>query len=154
VKVSGCHTIPIPPGQAYAALQDPAILAKCMPGCESLDRIDGDRYAMRMKMVLASMTGLFQGTVSIADAVPPSSFRLVVEGAGKVGFMKGDGVLTLVAVESGTEVHYDGVVEIGGLLANVGQRLLDTTSRMLINRFFKNLANTPAVTGFRAGQAQ
>ena len=66
-----------------------------MPGCEALDRIAENEYAMRMKMVLASISGLFAGKVKISDPNPPASYRLMVEGSGKIGFMKGEGVLTL-----------------------------------------------------------
>jgi carbon monoxide dehydrogenase subunit G len=140
VRISGAHTLAFPQQQAYALLQDPVLLAKAMPGCETLELIGEGEYHMKMKMLLASMSGLFDGKVRIADANPYTSFRLVVEGAGKIGFMKGDGLLTLTAVEGGANVTYDGTVEVGGTIAAVGQRLLDTTSRMLIRRFFEKLS--------------
>jgi carbon monoxide dehydrogenase subunit G len=141
MKVSGAYVVPVPQERAYALLQDPAILAKCMPGCEGLDRIAENEYAMRMKMVLASISGQFTGKVKISDANPPSSFRLVVEGTGKIGFMKGDGVLHLTPAEATTNVQFEGDVQVGGTIASVGQRLLDTTARMLIKRFFDKLAS-------------
>lgn len=147
MKVSGAYTLNVPQERAYALLQDPAILAACMPGCEALDRIAEDEYAMRMKMVLASISGLFAGKVSIADPNPPSSYRLIVEGSGKIGFMKGEGVLTLSPADGGTSVAFEGDVQVGGTIASVGQRLLDTTSRMLIKRFFTKLAAETAQAG-------
>jgi len=147
MKVSGAYPLAIPQERAYALLLDPLILAKCMPGCEALDRIAENEYAMRMKMVLASISGLFSGKVAIADPNPPSSYRLVVEGSGKIGFMKGEGTLTLAPVENGTTVAFDGEVHVGGTIASVGQRLLDTTSRMLIKRFFTRLAEEAAQAG-------
>jgi len=147
VKISGVYTLNVPQERAYALLQDPAILAKCMPGCEGLDRIAENQYAMRMKMVLASISGLFAGKVSIADPNPPSSYRLIVEGSGKIGFMKGEGVLTLSPADGGTSVAFEGHVQVGGTIASVGQRLLDTTSRMLIKRFFTKLAAEAAQAG-------
>jgi carbon monoxide dehydrogenase subunit G len=140
MKVSGSYTLNVPRERAYALLLDPAILAKCMPGCEGLDRIAENEYAMRMKMVLASVSGLFAGKVKIADAHPPESYRLIVEGSGKIGFMKGEGVLTLTAAEAATNIGFEGDVQVGGTIAAVGQRLLDTTSRMMIKRFFEKLA--------------
>src|SRR5690349_22602700 len=127
MKISGSHILPVPQGRAYDLLQDPIVLAKAMPGCDTLDRIADNEYHMKMKMALASISGLFDGTVRIADAQPHSSFRLIVEGAGKIGFMKGDGLLTLTPAEGGTTVSYEGSVEVGGTIAAVGQRLLDTT---------------------------
>lgn len=140
MKVAGAYPVPAPQERAYALLQDPAILTKCMPGCEGLDRVAENEYAMRMKMVLASISGQFAGKVKITEANPPTSFRLLVEGSGKIGFMKGDGLLTLSPAGGGTSVQFDGDVQVGGTIASVGQRLLDTTARMLIKKFFDRLA--------------
>ena len=139
MKIAGAHQVTTSPSAAYTLLQDPAVLAKCMPGCEGLDLIAENRYAMRMKMVLASVSGLFDGTVSIADINPPVGYRLIVEGSGKIGFMRGEGVLTLSEHEAGTNVAYEGEVQVGGTIASVGQRLLDVTAKMLIKRFFQKL---------------
>ena len=146
MKLSGSYLVPVPQERAYALLQDPAVLAKAMPGCDALERIGENEFHMKMKMVLASISGLFDGKVRIADPQPFSSFRLIVEGAGKIGFMKGDGLLTLTPAEGGTTVNYDGTVEVGGTIAAVGRRLLDTTSRMLIKRFFEKLTAEAAVS--------
>jgi carbon monoxide dehydrogenase subunit G len=138
VKIAGTCSVPAPQEQAYTLLQDPAVLARCMPGCEALDRIGENEYAMRMKMVLASISGNFEGKVRVADANPPDSFRLIVEGTGKIGFMKGDGLLRLTPGNS-TSVAFEGEVQVGGTIAAVGQRLVETTARMLIKRFFDKL---------------
>ena len=140
MKVSGAYRLAMPRERAYALLQDPVILARCMPGCESLDKTGEDEYAMRMKMVLAAVSGKFDGKVRITDAVSPSQFRLHVEGTGKIGFMKGDGLLTLSEVEGATDVQYDGEVHVGGTIASVGQRLIDGTAKMMIKRFFEKLS--------------
>ena len=139
MKISGSHTLPVPQVRAYELLQDPAVLAKAMPGCDTLERIGDNEFHMKMKMVMASVSGLFDGKVRIAESQPHSSFRLIVEGAGKIGFMKGDGLLTLTAADNGTNVSFDGTVEVGGTIAAVGHRLLDTTARMIIKRFFEKL---------------
>ena len=139
MKISGVHTLAASQDRAFDFLHDPAVLVKCMPGCERLDRIAENEYAMRLKMVLASLSGLFDGTVRIADSNPPASFRLIVEGKGKIGFMKGDGLLTLSPADGGTSVQFDGIVQMGGTIAAVGQRLLDVTAKMLIKRFFERL---------------
>jgi len=146
MKVSGAYPLGVPQERAYALLQDPVVLAKCMPGCEGLDKIAENEYAMRMKMVLASISGQFTGKVKIGEPNPPNSFRLIVEGAGKIGFMKGDGFLTLTPEGTGTSVQFDGDVQVGGTMASVGQRLLDTTARMLIKRFFDKLATEATAT--------
>ena len=146
MKIAGSYLLPVPPQRAYALLQDPAVLAKSMPGCDALERIGENEFHMKMKMVLASISGLFDGKVRIADPQPHSSFRLIVEGSGKIGFMKGDGLLTVTPADGGATVNYEGTVEVGGTIAAVGQRLLDTTSRMLIKRFFEKLTAEAAVS--------
>ncbi len=140
MKLVGNWTLAAPPDRAYALLQDPAVLARSMPGCEALDRVGEDEYAMRMKMTLASLAGRFDGKVRIADSDPPFHFRLVVEGTGRIGFMKGDGVLRFAHADSGSTIHYEGEVQVGGTIANVGQRLVETTAKMLIKRFFEKLS--------------
>ena len=147
MKVAGNYTLPVTQERAYQLLQDPIVLARCMPGCERLEQIGPDEYAMKMKMALASVSGLFDGKVRITDAEPSNQFRLNVEGTGKIGWMKGGGLLTLTQNATGTHVAYDGDVQVGGTIAAVGQRLMDTTSKMLIKRFFEKLASEAAAAG-------
>jgi uncharacterized protein len=137
--------VKLPREKLYELLHDPDVLARCMPGCESLELVGENEYAMKMKMALASVSGLFQGKVRTADPNPPESFRLIVEGNGKIGFMKGDGLLRLVPAEDGTTVEYEGDVQVGGTIAAVGQRLIDTTAKLLIKRFFTRLETETAV---------
>ncbi len=140
MKIEGSRTVPAVRDRAWALLQDPDVLARCMPGCEAMVKTGDDEYRMKMKMVLAAVSGQFDGTVRIANANPPESFRMIVEGAGKIGFMKGDGLLTLVPSDAATEIRYDGEVQVGGTIAAVGQRLLDTTAKMIIRKFFDRLS--------------
>ena len=140
MKISGTHVLAVSQDRAYQLLQDPEVLARCMPGCEALVRIGENEYQMKMKMALASFSGLFDGTIKIVEPEPSSSFRLIVEGKGKIGFMKGDGRLKLAPEGSSTQVAYEGDVQVGGTLAAVGQRLIDTTAKMMIKRFFHRLS--------------
>jgi carbon monoxide dehydrogenase subunit G len=137
LKIGGSYTVPIDRQLAYTKLQDPEILARCMPGCDHLDKIGDDEYEMKMKVVISSVQGLFGGKVRLADQSPPDSFRLLVEGSGKVGFLKGEGMLTLAPVDASTEVKYEGDVQVGGMIAGVGQRLLDVTAKLIIKKFFE-----------------
>jgi hypothetical protein len=139
MKIAGAYTLPVPRERAWATLQDPVVLARCMPGCDALELIGPGEYHMKMKLTLASLSGLFDGKVRIADQEPLDRFRLTVEGSGKIGFMRGEGLLTLAGSGASTEVAFDGDVQVGGTIAAIGQRLLDTTSRMLIKRFFEKL---------------
>jgi carbon monoxide dehydrogenase subunit G len=140
VKISGSYALPLSQERAYQIMQDPKVLAQAIPGCEELEKTGENEYRMKMKMVLASLSGVFDGKVKITDQMPPSSFRLVVEGSGRPGFVKGDGLLKLSAVDTGTEVSYEGDAQVGGTIAAVGQRLLDGTAKIMIRRFFEKLA--------------
>ena len=140
MKISGSYALPLSQERAYQIMQDPKVLAQAIPGCEELEKTGENEYRMKMKMVLASLSGVFDGKVKITDQMPPSSFRLVIEGSGRPGFVKGDGLLKLSAVDTGTEVSYEGDAQVGGTIAAVGQRLLDGTAKIMIRRFFEKLA--------------
>ena len=141
MKISGTYTLPLAQERAYAVMQDPEVLARAIPGCESLEKVGPDEYRMKMKMALASLSGAFEGKVRITEQTPPNSFRLVVEGTGRIGFVKGDGLLKLSPAEAGgTEVAYEGEAQVGGTIAAVGQRLIDGTAKTMIKKFFDKLA--------------
>jgi uncharacterized protein len=144
VKIAGATRLAVPPQRAYDMMQDPEVLARAIPGCESLEKIGPDEYRMKMKMAMASLSGAFEGKVRITDQNPPTSFKLMVEGTGKIGFMKGEGLLKLSpaadgGTPAGTDVAYEGDVQVGGTMAAVGQRLIDATAKMLIKKFFEKL---------------
>ncbi len=139
MKISGSYALPFARERVYQLLQDPEVLAQCMPGTDHLAKIGPDEYEMKMKMVISAVQGLFAGKIRVADQKPPEQFRLVVEGSGKVGFLKGEGVLRLMPADASSEVHYEGDVQVGGVIAGVGQRLLDTTAKMVIRKFFEKL---------------
>ena len=140
MKISGSYTLPLPLERAYQMMQDPEVLARAIPGCQGLQKTGESEYRMKMHMALASLSGAFEGKVRIADQTPPSSFRLVVEGSGRIGFLKGEGLLKLWAADGGTEVSYEGDAQVGGTIAAVGQRLIDGTAKMMIRKFFEKLA--------------
>ncbi|MDQ2899501.1 MAG: carbon monoxide dehydrogenase subunit G [Acidobacteriota bacterium] len=139
MKISGTYRISLPQQRAYELLQDPEVLAKCIPGCDELKQSAPDEYEMKMKMAISSVQGLFTGKVRIADQMPPHSFRLIVDGKGKVGFVKGEGVLTLSQAAFATDAAYEGDVSVGGLIAGVGQRLIDSSAKFIIKKFFENI---------------
>jgi carbon monoxide dehydrogenase subunit G len=143
LKIAGTAQLPFAPAKAWDLMQDPVILAKAIPGCQGLEKSGENEYRLKMKMALASLSGAFDGKVTLADPAPPDSFRMIVEGSGKIGFMKGDGVLRLSPKDGGTEVAYDGEAQVGGTMAAVGQRLIDVTARMMIKRFFEKLSEEP-----------
>ncbi len=144
MKIAGSYTVPAAPEDVYYALQNPDVLSRAMPGCKRLARIAENEYEMQMNVVISSISGLFDGKVRLAEQNPPGSFRLIVDGSGRIGFLKGDGVLTLAPAADATEVRYDGEVQTGGVIAGVGQRLLDTTAKMIIKRFFGKFVSSKA----------
>jgi hypothetical protein len=87
-------------------------------------------------MGIAAITGRYEGTVEMRDLDPPSSYRLVVEGRGKQGFVTGGGAISLRDTDGGTRVTVDGTVQVGGTVARVGQRLIGSVAKMMMNRFF------------------
>ena len=138
MKISGSYTLPFDRETSYNNLHDPIILARCIPGCDVLEKIGEGEYAMKMKLALAAFSGLFTGKIKITEANPPQSFKMLVEGSGKVGFLKGEGVMNLSASSPDTtELAYDGDVQVGGTIAAVGQRMIDTTAKMMIRKFFE-----------------
>jgi len=139
VKIAGSYALPFDREKAYALLHDQTILARCVPGCDALEKIGEDEYAMKMKMALAAFSGLFSGKIKITEANPPESFKMIVDGSGKVGFLKGEGLIHLNPSGEGTELTYDGDVHLGGTIAAVGQRMIDSTAKMMIRKFFEKL---------------
>jgi uncharacterized protein len=117
-------------------LTDPTVVASCLPGCEQLEPVGENRYRVVLWMGLAAVTGRYEGTVELQDLNRPSSYRLVVEGRGKPGFVKGHGEIELSATPEGTQVHVRGHAQIGGAIARVGQRLIGGASKMMTDRFF------------------
>src|SRR5690242_4919792 len=95
MDITGTYTFKAPPQRVWDLLMDPAVIAGCIPGCETLQPDGDDRYRARLKVALAAITGTYDGTVVISDKQPPQSYRLVVEGQGKPGFVKGTADLTL-----------------------------------------------------------
>ena len=146
MKIAGSYRLGVRQERAYGLLQTPDVLARCIPGCESIVKVADNTYEMKMKLAMASLTGRFDGQVRITDQLPPASFRLIVEGSGKIGFLKGEGLLLLRPDGDSSSIAYEGEVQVGGTIAAVGQRLVDTTSKLLIKKFFERLAEISAAS--------
>ena len=133
------YTFNAPLTRVWQQLMDPATIAACLPGCQRFDPIGEDRYQVVLTAGVAAVSGTFEGTVTIADKQPETSYRLLVEGKGRPGFANGESTITLAAAESGVVVDVAGTMTVGGLVAQVGQRLLGATARMMMDRFFNCL---------------
>jgi hypothetical protein len=140
VKVQGTYLLPGSPQQVWDLLNDPARLAKCLPGCEKLEAVAPDRYKVGIKFALAAFSGSYSGAVELAEKKPLKSMHMRVEGKGVPGFMKGEGTLILAAKGTATEVRYAGEVQVGGLIAAVGQRMIESAAKRIVQQFFESAA--------------
>jgi hypothetical protein len=144
VKIHGTSDIPASRERVWDAFLDPRILAQAIPGCEELQELGPGEYRARMKVGVAAIKGTFEGKVRLSDLDPPSTYRMTVEGSGGPGFVRGQAVMALSDVEGGTRVAYDADVQVGGLIASVGQRLLGGVSKMMVDQFFGRMTELVA----------
>ena len=148
MKIEGAADIPAPRDKVWAAFLDPEILAQALPGCEKLEAIGPNEYRATMKIGVAAIKGTFEGKVKLSDLEPPNRYRMAVEGSGGPGFVRGAAGMQLSDVDGGTRVSYDADVQVGGLIASVGQRMLGGVTKMMLDQFFTRmtelLASKPA----------
>lgn len=140
MKLTGSHVIPVPRDRVYAALTDPNVLQRAIPGCERMVKVDDDTYDVHLKVGIAGLKGSYVGKARLSDRNPPESYVLTVEGKGAPGFVKGRAVMRLTARADATDVAYDADAQVGGVIAAVGSRLVEATARKLIDDFFRSLA--------------
>ena len=136
MDITGSYTFAAPPARVWDLLMDPAAIASCIPGCETLEPEGPDRYHARLTVALAAITGTYDGTVIISEKVEHTSYRLTVEGQGRPGFVKGNAAIALRPDGDGTVVAVNGSIQTGGQIARVGQRLISGVSKLMQDRFF------------------
>jgi uncharacterized protein len=139
MKIEGAHKIEAPRDRVFAALVDPAVLEKCIPGCEQMEKTAENQYKAKLTAGVGPVKGSFNATISLEQITPPEHYKLMVEGKGQPGFVKGSGELDLKEAGTATEIQYTGEVSVGGLIASVGQRMIQSTANLLAGRFFKAL---------------
>jgi len=139
LKIEGTQTIAAPRQRVFTALVDPDVLQRCIPGCEQLEKSDGNKYNAKLSAGIGPIRGVFTATVALENIKAPEHYTLVVEGKGQTGFVKGTGELNFVEAEGGTSVQYNAEVNVGGLLASVGQRMIQSAANMLAGKFFSCL---------------
>ena len=128
MKIEGSYTFNAPRERVWQVLLDPKIMAQCMPGCESMNEVAPDRYETVMKVGVASVKGTYKGKVAIKD-----------KQAGGPGFMQGDVAIDLEEINGQTVLKYSTDPKIGGLIASVGQRMLNGVAKMMAEQFFKKV---------------
>jgi uncharacterized protein len=139
MDITGSYTFNAPPERVWQLLMDPDVIASCIPGCERFEPVGEDRYRARLNVALAAITGSYDGTIVLSDKAPHSSYRLLVDGQGKPGFVKGDSAISLRAEGTTTIVDVKGSVQTGGPIARLGQRLVSSVAKMMMDRFFSCL---------------
>jgi carbon monoxide dehydrogenase subunit G len=136
MEISGAYTFDASVDRVWDLLMDPAILASCIPGCDRFEPDGEDRYNVTLTVGLAAITGTYNGTVVLVDKIPQTSYRLIVEGQGRPGFVKGSSGIALRPEGATTVVDVTGTVQTGGPIARLGQRLIGGVAKMMLDRFF------------------
>jgi carbon monoxide dehydrogenase subunit G len=139
MKLEGTHQIHASRERVYQSLIDPEVLQRCIPGCERLEKTGGDTFAATIRVGVGSIKGIFNGNVRLEDMRAPEHYRIVVDGKGAPGFMKGSGDLDLQEQDGSTIIKYVGEIQVGGTIAGVGQRMLQGTAKMMAAQFFTAL---------------
>ena len=140
MKIDGEYLFNGPREELWKILQDPEVLATALPGTKSLEKVGENQYTGEMNVRVGPVSGLFSGRLEISNEVPPSNLTLTVDGRGSPGFINGSGDVILKDQDDGTTLmKYDGELQIGGKLASVGQRLLDTASKSTIHQGLESL---------------
>jgi carbon monoxide dehydrogenase subunit G len=141
LDMTGEVVLPAQPHQVFQALNDPDVLKACIPGCETLEKLSATELKAVATVKIGPVKARFKGTVTLSDLEPPSSYRIKGEGDGGVsGFATGGAAVRLDEVPEGTRLSYAVEAQIGGKLAQLGQRLVGGTAKKLADSFFTNLA--------------
>jgi carbon monoxide dehydrogenase subunit G len=136
VKLEGTHQLEAPRERVYQSLVNPEVLQRCIPGCERLERTGENSFAATIRTGVGSIKGLFDGKVRLEDLRQPEHFRIVVDGKGAPGFLKGSGDLDLQQEGNLTNITYSGDIQVGGTIASVGQRMIQGAAKMMAAQFF------------------
>ena len=139
MKVSGEARVTGPPAAVFERLQEPELLARCIPGCEAMTRKGPGVYEAVVKVGIGSVKGTFKATVTLSDLDPPNGYSMGLEGKSPVGHAKGTAGVALAEVPEGTLLTYDGDARVSGLIAAVGQRLLGITANKMAREFFERV---------------
>lgn len=142
MEILGQQIISAPRQRVWDALNDPVVLKASLPGCESVERVSPEEFRVIIKTAIGPLKARFQGSLKIAEATPPESCIMQFEGqGGAVGFGKGTSTVKLKDVPEGTELSYEAKAQIGGKLAQVGSRLIDSVAKKMADDFFKAFQN-------------
>lgn len=139
MKIEGSYPFAAPRDVLWPMLLDPVTLANVMPGCEALETVGENQFHGILKIKVGPVQGKFQGEVALTNVQSPHSYNIIVDGKGAPGFVKGTGSMHLEEDGDMTTLHYSGDAQVGGRLASVGQRLLDTSANAIIRQSLEGL---------------
>lgn len=140
MKIAGRKTVAAPRQKVWDAVTNPDVLARCIPGCESMAETAPDTYSAVVAVGIGPVSARFRGTVSLEDKQEPAQCRLVGSGAGgAAGFAKGTALVTLEEADGRTTVVYDVDVETGGKIASLGARMMQRVAESNVESFFEKL---------------
>ncbi|QIG96629.1 MULTISPECIES: SRPBCC family protein [unclassified Bradyrhizobium] len=141
MTMTGEIQLSAPREAVWEKLNDPDILKACIPGCEELEKTDEGGFRAVARMKVGPVSARFRGKVTLSDLDPPNGYKISGEGEGGVaGFAKGGAKVDLVEREGGTLLSYHVDAQIGGKLAQLGQRLINGTAKKMADEFFANFA--------------
>jgi carbon monoxide dehydrogenase subunit G len=141
MTMTGEVQLPAPRQVVWEKLNDPAVLKSCIPGCEELDKSGDNEFQAVAKMKVGPVSARFKGRVTLSDFDPPNSYKIAGEGEGGVaGFAKGGATVNLQDKDGGTLLIYNVEAQIGGKLAQLGQRLINGAAKKLADEFFAKFA--------------
>jgi hypothetical protein len=136
VKLEGSYAIAAPRERVWNLLNDPDVIARHLPGCDSLKALGEDRYEAELTIGVGPIKGSYKATLTLLAKRPNEGYTIQVEGSGKPGFVKGEGQVTLADESGKTRLNYSGDLQIGGLIARVGQRIIGPISQQMTAKFF------------------
>ena len=141
MTMNGQYELPVPPQTAWEKLNDPATLKACIPGCEQLDKTSDTEFAAIATVKIGPVKAKFKGKVALSDLDPPNGYKISGQGDGGVaGFAKGGATVRLTPKNGGTLLSYNVDAQIGGKLAQLGQRLVNGAAKKVADDFFANFA--------------
>lgn len=139
MKIEGEHILPATRDQVWAALNDPDVLVRTVPGLKQLASTGDDTYEATIELAIGPVRSAYQGRARITDKAAPEKMTLTVEGGGRPGTIRAAGTLTLEGQGAGTLVRYTGDVQVTGVLMSVGHRLFGGVAKQLAGVFFSAL---------------
>jgi uncharacterized protein len=155
MKLSGNRQLNAPQAEVWAKLNDVDVLARCIPGCEKLERVSDNELKALVGLKIGPMSTKFTGDVTLSDMVPPHSYRISGTGkGGPAGMASGGANVKLEAKDGGTLLTYDVDANVSGKIAQLGQRLIDATAAQLAEKFFTNFATEVEPDAVDLGDAQ